>query len=106
MDGESRRDAGIEQVLANAGKWSHRARDLILDDDSLTGQSMTGEDIRFFVKERIGEPHHHNAWGGLIMGLVKRKRLVLVEWVKMRDPRSHARMTPRYEVVAVVEDDS
>lgn len=105
MSGEARRDEGIERALENAGAWKHRSRDLVMDSARLTGLHMTGEDIRKYVVERVGSPHHHNAWGGLIMGLVKRKRLVEVGRIKMRDPRSHARKTPVYRVAVPVEED-
>tara|TARA_R110000868_G_scaffold19297_2_gene83095 strand:- start:10587 stop:10886 length:300 start_codon:yes stop_codon:yes gene_type:complete len=98
MSGEAGRDEGIGRVLDNAGTWKHRSRNLVMNTDELTGRLMTGEDIRLYVSQRVGSPHHHNAWGGLIMGLVKRKRLVEVDRVKMRDPRSHARKTPVYRV--------
>lgn len=97
-NGEAGRDEGIGRVLENTGSWSHRSRDLVMDTDELTGRLMTGEDIRLYVAARVGSPHHHNAWGGLIMGLVRRKRLIEVDRVKMRQPRSHARKTPVYIV--------
>ena len=67
----------------------------------LSGQELTGEDIRVVCEERGVVPHHSNAWGGVIGALQKRGLLVRTgEYRRMGDVRSHARETPVYLVVA------
>jgi hypothetical protein len=43
-------------------------------------------------------PHHHNAWGALILHAVSQGLLERTgRWTHMRDRRSHARLTPIYQ---------
>lgn len=57
----------------------------------------TAEDFRLRLEREGLRPHHHNAWGALT------KQAILDGIIRetgsrraMRDPRSHARMTPVY----------
>jgi len=61
------------------------------------GRELTGEDIRHAIEVRGVRPHHHNAWGALIMAAVRKELIQKTgRLVKMKDPRSHARQTPIY----------
>ena len=61
------------------------------------GRLMTGEDIRVESGLEVG---HHNAWGASIMQLKKRGILGETgEFRQMRLVKSHARMTPVYQVL-------
>ena len=61
------------------------------------GIRVTGEDIRRLCTNRGVTPHHPNAWGGVISGLVCAGRLKATgEYRQMADVRSHARETKVY----------
>ena len=93
--GASRRDAAIEVVTENSGEWMTRA--LAAVELLPNNIKVTGEDVRFRLLESIGEPHHHNAWGALILHAVKDGSLLSTGiWRAMSDPRSHARRTLVY----------
>lgn len=94
FSGLALRDEALEVVADKAGKvWMEAGFRAIAH---LEGE-FTGEDIRRIVGLVIGQPHHHNAWGSLIMNAIKRGLIIKTgQWLKMRDPRSHARMTPVY----------
>lgn len=62
------------------------------------GIKVTGEEVRKFCEEGGVHPHHHNAWGALMMQAVKRGLLKNTErYVAMQVASSHARKTPVYE---------
>jgi hypothetical protein len=92
FEGELRRDAGITAVIDNNKDWMDVAisRLRYLDFDE-----ATGEDFRMLLE--LPEPKHSNAWGAFVRTAIARGLIVPTgNWVKMRDPRSHARMTPLY----------
>ena len=91
------RDQSLKQVAANAGiTWKDHATDVVL---LFRGQLMTGEDIRLECHKRNIAPHHPNAWGGFVMGLVRSKVLLPTDrYVAMRAKGSHARKTQVYKV--------
>ena len=95
---KSRRDAGLLTVDENAKPWSDIAFEALLGMRSETDLStFTAEHIRLQIEKKIGNPHHHNAWGALIMKAVKRGIIINTgEYVPMKTPRSHARRTPVY----------
>jgi hypothetical protein len=56
--------------------------------------------VRQLVSRSVGGPHHHNAWGALVMHMVRTGRLVATgEYRPMKDVKSHARKTPVYRVL-------
>ena len=64
------------------------------------GREATSEDFRLTCEEQGIVPHHHNAWGGLTMGLKKMGALIETgELRAMKSSRSHARRTMVYRVV-------
>ena len=89
------RDAAIDQVLNNAGiPWQERAERVLR---IMTASEVTGEDVRMACKARGVEPHHHNAWGGLISRFVSAGLLVPTgRYVAMQAKGSHARKTQVY----------
>jgi len=95
--GQQLRDAGISQVLNNNVDW------IVLcvaeaERFAIDALCFTGEDIRLHCRIKVGQPRHHNAWGALINILIKRKIIVPTGQFKhMRDPTSHARLTPVYQ---------
>ncbi len=90
----AQRDESINRVVGNAQPWSDRAAAEIRKMKNWRG---TAEDLRHALRLIVGEPHHPNAWGGLIMNSVRRGELYKTGQLrKMRDPKSHARMTPVY----------
>lgn len=95
--GEALRDAGCQAVLEHAGDWKDEARKVFL---AMGQQELTGEDIRRECEARGVRPHHANAWGAFVLGLVREGYLESTgRIVPMRDPRSHARKTQLYRRV-------
>jgi hypothetical protein len=101
--GRALRDQGMESVEANSGEWKHVVRGL--GETWLAWQSVnttfTGEDIRMFVQSMgVSRPHHPNAWGAVIGGIVRRAlKAKTIEVVGIRgssDPISHARRVVVY----------
>ncbi len=87
------RDDAISTVLGHEpNEWKRKAYGIIL---AATGE-FTGEDLRFLVRDAIGNPHHPNVWGGLIHHAVKRGYIREIGMGQMKDKRSHARRTPVY----------
>lgn len=93
---EQKRDAALEDVKRE-DFWvvvrSHVCSNLV-------GQHLTGEEIREACEAWGITPHHHNAWGGLIGGMVRSGLLRrTMERRKMHGPKSNARRTDVYLVV-------
>ena len=94
---KSARDEGMDLVGGNAGTFMLDGLHAIADLPS--GALVTGEDIRQRLTELGIAPHHHNAWGTLIMWAVKRQLLHPTgRYLHMRDITSHARRTPEYRL--------
>ena len=92
---ESRRDAGISQVLEHNSKWAddmamYFRRWLSQKPD---GYEFIGETFRKEVTEMgCEQPRHHNAWGGLFISFVRSgliKNTGRMEKMQMKE--SHAR---------------
>jgi len=96
--GEKLRDAGIAQVLENAGdNWQAAATQLV--QDLLSGQEVLAEDWRLLCEQHGIVPHHSNAWGGLTNSFVRAGVIVDTGRLsKSKDPRSHARRQPIWKV--------
>jgi len=94
---KERRDRALKQVTANSGsKFQQLVREAVV---TLDGQQVTGEDIRIHCVKKGIEPHHHNAWGGIISSLVKIGMLEPTgKYTQMRTLKSHARETRIYLV--------
>lgn len=92
FDAATERDRALEQV--ERPPWKDIAWDAL---QTLPSGTWTGEGIRIFLTRSIGKPHHHNAWGALIMRAVRNKVLTPTgRYVSMREKQSHARKTPEY----------
>jgi len=91
---ETARDAALSVVVENAGEdWKADAMDVFR---GLSGE-LTGEDIRLACRERGVLPHHPNAWGGFIAGLVRAGQLEPTgRYRQMTSKGSHARETKIY----------
>jgi len=88
------RDAGISSVTRNEQSWLEAAHELIARYPT---NEANAEELRDFVDERIGGPAHHNSWGGLFIGAVRKGLLKnLGIYVKSSRPASHARRVPVY----------
>jgi hypothetical protein len=95
FDAISARDAALDRVADNAGGFMSDALAAIRH---LPPGRMTGEDIRKALTDLDIAPHHHNAWGALIMAAVRGKLLTPTnDFTHMRGGRSHGRMTRIYE---------
>jgi hypothetical protein len=83
--------------LVTKKEWADEARFFLLTLPP--GWEGTGEDIRRFLVEdmSLDPPHHHNAWGGLISGALRRGTITGTgKYRKMTSVRSHARKTEVY----------
>lgn len=92
------REAFTAQVLNNSQPWGDRAFEAFKGLD--LPEEFTAEVIRFAITERVGAPHHSNAWGAFIMRLSRAKLIAKTgRWVNGTDPRSHAAALPVYRRV-------
>lgn len=93
MEGNLARDArdeALDRVVSNSGDWARRASAAIAALP--VGTEGIGEDFRRLISKAVEPPRHHNAWGGVISGLLRRGVLVLTgESSHMKTERSHAR---------------
>jgi len=96
LDALKARDVAIDLVSANADGWM--AVGLALLGTFPIGQEGTGEDFRLRLRDKgLPNPHHHNAWGALILSAQRRQLLLKTgEMRHMRQKKSHARLTPVY----------
>jgi hypothetical protein len=96
-DAKRLRDMALARVSAHAGEdWGRSARTLVRCLPA--GWEGTGEDIRVLLSNcGFRSPHHHNAWGAMIMVCVKHNWLLATgETRHMKTERSHARDTKVY----------
>jgi hypothetical protein len=96
---QTARDEAIERVAINSGPWMTVATGYIA---RLREWEGTAEDLRLrLVSDGCPFPHHHNAWGALVMSAVKRGMLKPTgRMAKMKTPKSHARKTSVYRRAA------
>lgn len=99
MNAVDGRNAGITAVLSTNKGWAGEARRLLaiaLGDK----KRVTGEEVRVLLSEAgLPKPSHHNAWGGLLFGLVGTVLRNTGTVQHMATPKSHGRRTPVYEVL-------
>lgn len=94
------RDAGMDTVEENAGLWMDAAFSVIHKLPS--GWTGIFEDIRLLIRDAIGNPHHHNAYGALSNKVIRAHLLEPTgSYRHMRTERSHARRTPVYRRTVV-----
>lgn len=92
FDAAIARDEALAAVLKEP--WSSVALRAL---HGLPSGDYTGEDIRLRLIEEVGAPHHHNAWGALIMNAVRSGLLVAIGTYRhMKTTKSHGRKTPVY----------
>lgn len=95
---EEARDEALDRVSENAGEdFRDQVHALVAELPS--GMEVTGEDIRHLCEDRGIEPHHHNAWGATIRGLVGEYIEATGEYTNAVDPPSHASKIAVYEVI-------
>lgn len=65
--------------------------------------TFIGEDLRKYVEQEIGQPHHPNAWGAMAQGTLRRwrkeGRIAMIGVSQATSKKSHASLYPRYEVL-------
>jgi hypothetical protein len=93
-EGDAARDAALDLVAENSGRWIYEARAAVIALP--TGWKGTGEDIRLKLSKWGLVPHSPNAWGALINSCIKSGLLEGIDYDKMKDPRSHSRETKVY----------
>lgn len=95
--GRALRDQGMESAKANSGEWKDIVREA--GEAWLAHQPVqtmfSGEEIRLYLQAYgIEQPHHPNAWGAVIGGIVRRalkaKTIEIVGIRSSTDPIAHA----------------
>ena len=85
-----KRNIGVAQVIKE--EFKNKVYEYVISLKK--GIEVTGEDIRRACEDRGILAHHHNAWGGTILGLIKNGYLTRTgRWAQMKDTKSHARST-------------
>jgi len=101
-DGAQLRDDGIARVTAKSGEWMSKAQECAARFLSTLSGSLTSDEIRDAVREKIGEPHHGNAWGALTRWLILKGYLLRTGRLALSSRASnHAHANPVYEVRSV-----
>lgn len=94
--GRELRDEGRDRVADHNELWIDACRRQA-EQFIGTRDTFTGEDIRLHCEATVGHPKHPNAWGSLVNILIKQHVIRPTgRHMPMRDPISHARMTPVY----------
>lgn len=107
LTGEQLRDRALDQVSKNAGEWKDNALlTSLFELERRHGQIINGERLRHIVVEKIGTPHHINAWGAVFREVLVKfpGLLVLAGLEKPKDGKSHASRKPTYQVNAYWRD--
>lgn len=90
------RDEGVRRVRRE--QFSEAVGRVV---DTMVGRTIRGEHIRAECMRRGVEPHHPNAWGGVVQGLVKSGRLRWTgRYEQAKAKKTHAHSYKVYEVVA------
>jgi hypothetical protein len=91
------RDEGLERVSTRSQQFMANG---ILAIAKLPPGEYTGEQIRLLLFRQHISPHHHNAWGALIMSAVRKGLLFDTGKVaNMQTRASHARKTTVYTTI-------
>lgn len=95
------RDEALERVTQNNSDWVQEALAFV-ETKIPYGWVGTGEDIRFLLnKAGFKRPHHHNAYGCMIMHAVRTRKLIKKtgKYRAMIDLSSHGRSTAEYRKI-------
>lgn len=102
-----RRDDALRRVCENAGQdWLNRAA--AVADAFIAGLPVgtrfTGETVTLACRAAgVGEPHHHNSWGGMMQGVISRairQKIIRRCGSSMSEGvGGHRRRYPTYEVI-------
>jgi hypothetical protein len=91
------REEALTKVAGNSPEWMQKAIGILRE---YPNEQATGEDLREFVRSKIGDPHHHNVYGAMIMSAVRKGMLVNTGvYQNMKLKQSHARRNPVYQIV-------
>jgi len=91
---EALRDAGIASVTKNEKTWLEDAHALIARYPT---DEANAEELRTWVEDRLGAPHHVNAYGGMIMSAVRKGLLKNTGvYTVGKRPSGHGRRVANY----------
>ena len=96
--GEAARDAGIGRVLSPNRLWLDQGIKEAAQRIPI-GWRGTGEDIRLVVEPYIGEPTHHNAWGGFVRAVTSHTAALFEptgDFAQSKRTARHANVVPEY----------
>lgn len=89
------RDDALERVESHSLPYAEMALEIIRRLPS--GLTVIGEDVRLRVEKMLGEPHHHNVWGSIIMKAKRRGYLIPTgRMSNAKTVASHCRPTQVY----------
>ena len=90
------RNQGIAKVMEHELTWAEHAHEAI---SRYPGDTANAEELRAWVEQQVGAPSHVNAYGGVIMGCVRRKLLTnLNNYVIGKNPAGHGRRVATYRI--------
>lgn len=99
------RNAGMKQVRANLpAQWRDAYRiyaELFLCGKA-GGDTFMGEDLRVNIAQKIGEPHHPNAWGSMAAICIRRwmdaGKIERIAYQPCKSIKNNACVRPVYQV--------
>lgn len=96
-EAKAARDKGIAKVTERSESWQEKAVALL---HAYPEDQAISEELRVWLSDRIGEPHHHNATGAMIKRAIRHGVIERTgQWRKCRTKKSHARESPVYRIV-------
>ena len=99
LEGRRLRDDALKQMINHSIDWHSNAviAAVAVKSRNDVAEPFVGEDLRGPITRIIGEPHHHNCWGALMMALARLnivKKAGTYRQAAMKS--SHARVTAEY----------
>ena len=91
------RDKALERVVQGSYSWMEKAIEAVR---LYPEKYATGEQLRIYLEEKIGHPHHYNVYGALIMACARQGILRKTgEYRPCQRKESHARVNPVYQLI-------
>lgn len=90
------RDEALQQVAQGSLSWMDKAIEAV---QMYPEKEATGEELRIYLEQKIGQPHHYNVFGALIMACARKGIIRKTgEYRACQRKESHARVNPVYQV--------
>jgi hypothetical protein len=93
--GKKARDEGIQRVAENSGEWRERAAEMI---EAMAERlpDFTADEVREEADRiKLGDPHHANVWGAVMMAAARRGLIEKTMTVRpSARPEAHGHCNP------------